>query len=229
VPPEARADRKTYVRDVESNSVPAIAAEKLARYVDVYVDRAAFSVEEARPVLHRARDAGLGVRLHVGQFADVGGAELAAELGAASVDHVEHIGSAGIDALARASVSVVLLPSASLTLGQTPPPVAAFRAAGIPLVVASDANPGTAPTESLPLAMALAVRTYGLSVAETILGVTSRAAASLGLSAECGRVRKGYRADLVVWDLAHENALVQPWGVSRTVAVYRDGVAIHSS
>lgn len=228
VPPEARADRAAYVRDVESISVPAIAAENLARYVDVYVDRAAFSVNEARPVLRRALDAGLGVRLHVGQFADVGGAELAAELGAASVDHVEHIGAAGIDALARASVSVVLLPTASLTLGQTPPPVDAFRKAGIPLVVASDANPGTAPTESLPLAMAIAVRTYGLSVAETILGVTSRAAASLGLGAECGMLRKGFRADMVLWDLPHENAIVQPWGVSRAVSVYRDGRPIHS-
>ncbi|MBK9259555.1 MAG: imidazolonepropionase [Polyangiaceae bacterium] len=228
VPPEARADRAAYVRDVESISVPTIAAENLARYVDVYVDRAAFSVSEARPVLRCALDAGLGVRLHVGQFADVGGAELAAELGAASVDHVEHIGAAGIDALARASVSVVLLPTASLTLGQTPPPVDAFRKAGIPLVVASDANPGTAPTESLPLAMAIAVRTYGLSVAETILGVTSRAAASLGLGAECGMIRKGFRADMVLWDLPHENAIVQPWGVSRAVSVYRDGRSIHS-
>lgn len=223
VPPEARPDRPAFVHDVESVWVPTIAAEGLASYVDVYVDRAAFSVEEARPVLRRARDVGLGVRLHVGQFADVGGAELAAEFGAASVDHVEHIGASGIDALARASVAVVLLPTASLTLGQTPPPVKAFRDAGLALVVASDANPGTAPTESLPLAMALAVRTYGLSVAETIAGVTSRAAASLGLEGECGMLRKGLRADIVLWGLPHENALVQPWGTSRTLAVYRDG------
>ncbi len=223
VPPEARSDRAAYVRHVESVCVPTMAAEGLARFVDVYVDRSAFSVDEARPVLRRARDAGLGVRLHVGQFADVGGAELAAEFEAASVDHVEHVGAAGIEALARASVHAVLLPTASLTLGQTPPPVDSFRRAGISLVVASDANPGTAPSESLPLAMALAVRTYGLSVAEAILGVTSSAAASLGLAAECGMLRKGLRADIVLWDLPHENALVLPWGVSRTNAVYRNG------
>ncbi len=229
VPPEARADRAAYVQHVESVCVPTIVSEGLARFVDAYVDRAAFSVEEARPVLHRAQEAGLGVRLHVGQFADVGGAELAAEFGAASVDHVEHIERAGIEALARASVAAVLLPTASLTLGQTPPPVQAFRDAGISLVVASDSNPGTAPSESLPLAMALAVRSYGLSVAETILGVTSRAAASLGLGHECGMLRKGLRADFVLWDLPHENALVQPWGVSRTVAVYRDGLRMSFS
>lgn len=226
VPPEGRADRAAYVRNVESVAVPRIAAEGLARYVDVYVDRAAFSVDEARPVLQRARDAGLGVRLHVGQFADVGGAELAAEFSAASVDHIEHVGAAGIEALARAGVAVVLLPTASMTLGQTPPPVKALREAGLSLVVASDANPGTAPTESLPLAMALAVRMYGLSVAETILGVTRQAAASLGLRDECGMLRKGLRADLALWDLPHENALVQPWGTSRTLAVFRNGMRV---
>jgi imidazolonepropionase len=127
VPPEARSDRAAYIRHVESVCVPTIAAEGLARFVDVYVDRSAFSVEEARPVLRRALDCGLGVRLHVGQFADVGGAQLAAEFGAASVDHVEHVGASGIEALARALVHVVLLPTASLTLGQTPPPVDFFR------------------------------------------------------------------------------------------------------
>jgi len=229
VPPEARADRAAYVHQVETICIPTIAREGLARYVDVYVDRAAFSVDEARPVLHQAQEAGLGIRLHIGQFADVGGAELAAEFGAASVDHVEHIGPQGIEALARSGVSVVLLPTASLTLGQTPPPIQAFREAGIGMIVASDANPGTAPTESLPLAMALAVRTYGLSVPETILGVTSRAAASLGLGHECGMLRKGYRADIVLWDLPHENGLIQPWGVSKTAAVYRDGLRMSFS
>lgn len=224
VPPEARADRAAYVHHVETVGVPTIAREGLARYVDVYVDRAAFSVDEARPILRRAQEAGLGIRLHVGQFADVGGAELAAEFGAASVDHVEHVGAEGIEALARSGVPVVMLPTASLTLGQTPPPVRAFREAGLGIVVASDANPGTAPTESLPLAMALAVRMYGLSVSDTILGVTSRAATSLGLGHECGMLRKGYRADVVLWDLPHENALIQPWGVSRAAVVYRDGL-----
>ncbi len=224
VPPEARSDRAAYVHNVESICVPTIAAEGLARFVDVYVDRAAFSVDEAGPVLRRAREAGLGLRLHVGQFADVGGAELAAEVGASSVDHVENIGPSGIDALAREGVHAVLLPIASLTLGQSPPPIAALRAAGIPLVVASDANPGTAPTESLSLAMALAVRTYGLSINECLLGVTAHAASSLSLGHECGMLRKGLRADVVLWDLPHENALVQPWGVSRTIRVLRDGV-----
>ncbi|MFT3770729.1 MAG: amidohydrolase family protein [Minicystis sp.] len=150
----------------------------------------------------------------------------AADVGASSADHLEQVGPRGIEALASAGVRAVLLPVASLTLRQDPPPVAALRAAGVRLVVASDANPGTAPTESLPLALALAVRGYGLTPAEALLGASREAAASLGLADVCGAVRSGLRADLALWDLPHENALVQPWGVSRVRAVMRDGALI---
>jgi len=223
LPPEAAGDRDAYAATVAAKWLPAIAAAGLARFVDVYVDRAAFSVEQARPVLTCARALGLGVRLHVGQFADVGGAELAAEVHASSADHLEIVGPAGIAALASAGVRAVLLPVASFTLRQNPPPVAALRAAGVRLIVASDANPGTAPTESLPLALALAVRSYGLTPAEALLGATREAAGSLGLADVTGALRPGLAADLVSWDLAHENAIVQPWGARRTLAVLRGG------
>jgi imidazolonepropionase len=223
LPPEAAGDRDAYAATVAAKWLPAIAAAGLARFVDVYVDRSAFSVDQARPVLQRARELGLGVRLHVGQFADVGGAELAAEVRASSADHLEIVGPRGIDALASAGVRAVLLPVASFTLRQDPPPVAALRAAGVPLIVASDANPGTAPTESLPLAMAFAVRSYGLTPAEALLGATREAAASLGLADVTGMLRPGLAADLVIWDHAHENAIVQPWGARRTLAVLRGG------
>jgi imidazolonepropionase len=166
------------------------------------------------------------VRIHVGQFADVGGAELAAELSAASADHLEQVGPRGVEALAAAGVRAVLLPAASFTLRQEPPPVGAMRAAGVRLVVASDANPGTAPTESLPLALALGVRGYGLTPAEAILGATREAAASLGLADRCGALRVGLRADVAIWNLAHEEAIIQPWGVPLTRAVLRDGAPI---
>lgn len=226
LPPEAGGDRAAFAERVARAWLPGIAAAGLARFVDAYVDRSAFSVALARPVLARARELGLGVRVHVGQFADVGGAELAAELGAASADHLEQVGEAGVHALAAAGVRAVLLPVASFTLRQDPPPVAALRAAGVRLVVASDANPGTAPTESLPLAMALAVRTYGLTVAEAILGATREAAASLGLGDQCGALRPGLRADLALWDLDHESGIVQPWGLPRVRCTLREGLAI---
>jgi imidazolonepropionase len=226
LPPEARGDRAAYAAAVATSWLPSVAASKLAAFVDAYVDRNAFSVDEARPVLEKARDLGLGVRVHAGQFDDVGAAELGAAMGAATADHLEHVGPRGIEALARAGVRAVLLPVASFTLRQEPPPIGALRAAGVPLVVASDANPGTAPTESLPLALALAVRCYGVGVAEALLAATREAAASLGLARTTGCVRVGFAADVVLWDLPHENAILQPWGASRVHATLRDGVAI---
>jgi imidazolonepropionase len=223
LPPEAGGDRVAYAERATRGWLPSLARAGLCRFVDAYVDRSAFSVAEARPLLTRARELGLGARLHVGQFADVGGAELAAEIGARSADHLEQVGPAGVAALAAAGVRAVLLPVASFTLRQDPPPVAALRAAGVRLVVASDANPGTAPTESLPLALALAVRSYGLTVAEAILGATREAAGSLALEEATGALRPGLAADLVVWDLPHENALVQPWGGPRARLVLREG------
>ncbi len=231
LPASAKNNRDHYVLRVATSLVPEFAKARLADFVDAYVDQNAFTVDEARIVCEAAKRAGLGVRLHVGQFADVGGAQLCAELGARSADHVEHIDAAGIAALAKAGVSAVLLPIASFTLGQAPPPVAALRAAGVPMVVASDANPGTAPSESLPLAIALAVRSYGLTPAEAILGATRLAATSLGLWGggtphPRGALVPGARADMVVWDLPHEHALVQPWGGSMTRLVIRQGEVI---
>lgn len=220
LPPEAAGDRDGYARRC-ARWLDGIARDGLARYADAYVDRNAFSVEQARPVLERARELGLGVRLHVGQFADVGGAALAAELAAASADHLEHLDEDGAMALADGGVRAVLLPVASFTLGQDPPPIELLRRSGVGLVVASDANPGSAPTESLPLALSLAVRQYGLSVAEALLGATREAAHCLG--SEAGILRVGAPADLTVWDLPHEAEIIQPWGTPRTRTVLRRG------
>ena len=229
LPPEANGDRDTYARDVLERTLPAIAGAGLCRFVDAYVDRSAFSVTQAGAVLAAARTRGLGVRIHAGQFADVGAAELAADLGAASADHLEEVSAAGIERLVAAGVAAVLLPIAAFTLRQAPPPIEALRRAGATLVVASDANPGTAPTESLPLAIALAVRAYGLTVEEALLGATAHAAASLGLTGECGALAPGFAADLVAWDLPSEAAIIQPWGAPRTRFVLREGRPIAGS
>ncbi len=206
--------------------LPKIRDEGLAEFVDAYVDRNAFSSEEARAFCVAAKDAGFGIRLHVGQFSDIGGAQLAATLGAASADHLEIVSDEGARALGASGVYAGLLPTACFTLRQEPPPIERLRDAKVRLVVASDANPGTAPSESLPLAMAMSVRLFGLSVEEALLGATLHAADSLGLGRECGSLEIGKAADFVVWDLPHEAALVQPWGVARATLVARAGVPI---
>lgn len=225
--PPGETDRARYVASA-CTVVREVAARKLARFVDAYVDAHAFTVDDARTLGEIARGLGLGVRLHVGQFSDIGGAELAASLGAKSADHLEHLGEAGAEALARAGVSAGLLPIAAFTLGQAPPNIALLRKAGVVLVVASDANPGTAPTESLPLAIALAVRSYGLTPDEALAGATVNAARSLDLD-DAGVLRVGARADLVLWDLPHEIAIAEPWGTPRARLVLRDGVVIARS
>ncbi len=228
LPPEAKADRARYVDDVVRRWLPGVARAGLARFVDAYVDRSAFRVDEAEALFTAARAEGLGVRAHAGQFADVGAAELAARFSAASADHLEHVSGPALDALARAGTAAVLLPVASFTLAQAPPPIDAMRRAGVRLVVASDANPGTAPTESLPLAMAFAARLYGLRDYEVWRGVTVEAARALGLGGETGVLCPGARADLALWRLPHERALLQPWGAPPLAAAYRDGVKLAS-
>jgi imidazolonepropionase len=225
IPKEEATRRAAYV-DAAIGRVASFAARGLMRYVDAYVDANAFTAAEAERLGNAARDVGLGIRLHVGQFADVGGALLAARLGAATADHLENVSPADIEALARAGTRAVLLPVASFTLAQTPPPIQQLRSAGVPLVVASDANPGTAPTESLPLALAFAVRLYGLRPDEALAGATREAAHSLGLGQRAGIVKEGFDADLVVWDLPHEQAIVQPWGTPKTRLVLRQGLVL---
>ncbi len=199
LPPERAADRARFVAEVADEMVPAAAARGLARAVDVYCDEGAFTLEETRRILTAGRAAGLLVRAHAGQFADLGAPELIAELGGTSADHLEVVSPAGIAAMARAGVVAVMLPGACVQLRMQPPPVSALRAAGVAMAVASDMNPGTSMGETLPLQMWLAVTHYGMTVEEAWLGVTAHAARALGRP-DVGRLSPGARADLAIWD-----------------------------
>ena len=216
--------REEHVRRMVDELLPEVAEAGLAERVDAYVDPHAFTVDEADIFFARAQHLGLAVTIHAGQFGDIGGAELAAKYRAGSADHLENVSREGARALALAGVRAALLPIASYTLRQAPPPVALLRDAGVRLVVASDANPGTAPTESLPLAMALAAREYGLTVDEILRGVTVEAAAALGLPSPA--IGPGAEATMTLWDLPHEDALVMPWGAPPIVDVWRAGSSL---
>jgi imidazolonepropionase len=154
-------------------------------------------------VLTAAKAAGLAVRGHAGQFADLGAAELLGELGAQSADHLEQVSDAGIAALAAAGTVAVMLPGACVQLRLPVPPVGKLRAAGVPMAIATDLNPGSSWAQSLAPQLWLATTHYGMTVDEAWLGVTRHAAAALGLTAAAGTIAVGRRADLVVWSCAH--------------------------
>lgn len=198
IPPERANDRDVFVREVCEQLVPQVAREGLATSVDVYCDQGAFSLAETTAILRAAKSAGLAVRGHVGQFADLGAAHLLAELGALSADHVEQIDDAGIAALAKAGTVAVMLPGACVQLRLPPPPVAKLRAAGVPMAIASDMNPGSSSCETLSIQMWLATTHYAMTVEEAWLGVTRHAAKALNIGG--GSLAVGARADFVVWN-----------------------------
>ncbi len=206
VPADRQADRAAYVDELATQLVPAVAAAELATSVDVYCDDGAFTRAETAAILGAAVAHGLGVRAHVGQFTDQGAAELVAALGGRSVDHLEQVSAAGIAALARAGTIAVMLPGACVQLRLPLPPVAALRAAGVAMAVASDLNPGSSHASSLPLQLWLATTHLGLTVDEAWLGVTRHAAAALGLG-DRGVLVAGARADLVIWDVTDPAAV----------------------
>jgi imidazolonepropionase len=204
VPPEHRDSRRGYIDLVVGEMIPAVAREGLARCCDVFVEETAFTIAEAREILRAGRDAGLAPKLHADQLGAGGGAELAAEVGALSADHLEYASDPGIAAMAAAGVVAVSLPIASLYLRQPAMRARRFIDAGVPVAVATDFNPGSAPSYHLPLALTLACTTQGMTPAEALKGATSIAARALGLDG-VGSIAAGGPADFAVIDAAGVN------------------------
>ena len=205
VPPEFQQDREGYLRLLADDLLPLIARERLAAFCDVFVERSAFTIDEARRLLTAARRVGLGAKLHADQLSGGGGAELAAEMGAASADHLECGSDAGIAAMARAGTVAVALPLATLYLKQTPPPVRRWIETGCAVAVATDFNPGSAPSYHLPLALMLACTMCRITPAEALKGATSYAARAVGLDGSAGTLEAGRRADFAVIDAPDVN------------------------
>ena len=222
VPPEHAACRADYVDLVASRMIPEAASRGLADACDVYLDEGAFTASEARTILEAARRAGLRLRAHVGQFRDLGGAELVAELGGLSCDHLEAVSDAGLRAMASAGVRAVLLPAAWRTLRQTPPDAGRLRAAGVGIAIGTDLNPGTGACTDLPMAAALAVRDAGCTIEEAVLAVTVEAAAAAGLG-DVGAIAPGFRADLACFDHDDPRVLGYALGGLRAAWVLLDG------
>jgi imidazolonepropionase len=192
--------------------------------VDVFCERIAFDTAQAERLYGAARALGLPVKMHAEQLSNLGGTLLATRYGALSCDHLEYAGEAEAGALARAGTVAVLLPVAFYCLAaQRKPPVAALRAAGAALAVASDCNPGSAPGASLLTAMSMATRLFGLTAEEALLGVTRHAARALGLEAGRGTLVPGKAADFVVWGVGAPEELGYWIGFNPRRTVVRAG------
>ena len=223
LPPEFEGRPDDYV-DAVCAWLPALQHEGLVDAVDAFCERIAFSPAQTRRVFEAARTLDLPDKLHAEQLSDSGGAALAAEFGALSCDHLEYLSDAGVRAMAGAGSVAVLLPGAYYFLRETKlPPVAELRAAGVPIAVATDHNPGSSPTLSPVLMLSMACTLFRLTPEEALRGVTVHAARALGL-ADRGALAAGQRADFAVWDVAHPNELAYWFGRNPCARVIFGGI-----
>jgi imidazolonepropionase len=205
VPPEYRDRRREYVDLLIARLIPRVAREQLATCCDVFVEDSAFSLAESAEILRAAQAEGLHAKLHADQLTSGGGAELAAELGALSADHLECISERGIQAMAKAGVVAVGLPLASVYLNQAPMPARRLIQAGVSVALATDFNPGSAPSYHLPLALTLACNLLRMTPAEALKGATIFAARAVGVERTVGSLEPGKQADFAIIDAPDVN------------------------
>lgn len=225
LPPEFSGRADDYIDEVCERMLPALAGQGLVDAVDAFCERIGFSAAQTERVFERARALGLPVKLHAEQLSDQGGAQLVARYGGLSADHLEHLSSDGIAAMAAAGTVAVLLPGAFYFLRETVvPPIAALREAGVPMAIATDCNPGTSPMTSILLAMNMACTFWRLTPLEALRGVTINAARALGLQDGIGSLEVGKRADFALWDIVRPADLAYSIGFNPCRAVVYGGV-----
>jgi len=223
-PLEYRNDKAAYVASIVEAMLPRVAAEGLAEYCDVFTESIAFSLDDSRRILEHARTLGLGLRLHVDQLTPMGGAELAAELGAASADHLEHVSELGVARLAEAGVVAVLCPVVPLFLRQSAEaPARRLIDAGVAVAISTDFNPGSCYLPSMPEVMSWSALRYRMSAAECLTAATLNAACSLGRGERIGTLEVGKRADIAVLDTPNHKHLVYELGRNPVRAVIARG------
>lgn len=224
IPDEYRGRPSAYADLVIHEMLPQVVREQLAEYCDAFCEPGIFSIEESRRILSAARSLGLGIRIHADQLSDSGGANLAAELGAATADHLEHTSARGILALQSAGVQPVLVPGSVYALGSRRYPNAReMIQAGLAVVLATDFNPGSSPTPSMPMILSLACTQMKMTPAEAITAATINAAYSLGRGSEIGSLEPGKQADFVIHDCGDYRELAYFFGVLSAEAVYLGG------
>ncbi len=231
IPLEYRAkprSREEYIALLVDEMIPRVAREKLAIFADIFCEPGVYTLDESRKILGAARAHGLALKLHADELESSGAAELAAELGATSADHLAAISTGGIKALAASQTVATLLPGTMLFLGrQKQAPARELIDAGAAIALATDFNPGTSPTVNFPLMLTLAVSQLHLSVTESITAATVNGAAALGLAAETGQLAAGFSADLALFDIGDVRELPYWYGDQRCRRSWALGKACH--
>ena len=224
VPPEYRSRRDEYVSLIIDEMLPAVANQKLAEFCDVFCEQNVFTTDESWKILSAARCHGLGLRMHADQLSLSGGAKLAAELGTITADHLEHTDAEGIAALKSAGVQPVLLPGSVYALGSSRYPAAREMIdAGLAVILATDFNPGSSPTPSMPMILSLAATHMKMTPAESITASTINAAYSLNRGAQLGSLEPGKIADFVIHDCNDYRELAYFFGMEHAWQVYASG------
>jgi imidazolonepropionase len=223
IPDECTVEQ--YANLLIDEMLPRIQLERLAEYCDVFCEPHLFPVPTARRILQAAAERGFGLRVHADQFALSGGAKLAAEFNASTADHLEHADPESMDAMAAAGVQPVLLPGSVYSLGlERYPDARAMIERGLAVVMATDFNPGSSPTASIPMILSLACTQMRMTPAEALTAATINAAYSLDRGAEIGSLESGKRADFVVYDCADYREILYHFGVSLVKSVWTRGV-----
>jgi imidazolonepropionase len=204
--------------------IPEVAKRKLAVFCDIFCEKGVFDIEESRKILSAAKDHGFKLKLHADQLTALGGSKLAAELGAVSADHLEFIDDEGIEMMKQAGVIGVLLPGACFGLGMTEyPPARKMIDQGLPVALATDFNPGSSFTESIPIILSMACLMMKMSPAEAVVASTINSAYAIDEAEEVGSIEKGKKADLVIWDVRDYREIPYHYGVNLVYQVIKKG------
>lgn len=226
LPPEYAGRSDAYIDAVCEQMLPILAQQGLVDAVDAFCERIGFTAAQTERVFSAAQALGLPVKLHAEQLSDQGGSALVARFRGLSADHLEYLSEAGISAMAQQGTVAVLLPGAFYFLRETKqPPIAALRAGGVPMAVATDCNPGTSPMTSLLLAMNMACTLFRLTPQEALAGTTIHAAQALGMQQQVGSLACGKRADLALWAIERPADLAYAIGFNPCRMVFNAGVA----
>jgi imidazolonepropionase len=229
VPPEFKDHRNEYIDLLCNRMMPHIAKRKLAQFCDVFCEVGYFSPDESRRILEQARTHGLGLKLHSDEFNSIGGTQLATELGALSVDHLEHISDEAIAGLRQGKTIAVVLPGVSFFLRNPYAPARKLIDAGIPLAIASDFNPGSCMSFSMPLMMTIACTQMSMTPEEAITATTLNGAAAMGISDQVGSIEIGKRADIVLYDIPNYRYLAYHFGTNLAAKIIKNGTILEFS